>query len=291
MSDPNLTSEVAAALAAVEKNLPASERVVDVSSQEGAEGVPVAILPQGMTARVLTDALEVEDKRAPAPRRRKGTAKHQELDSFIAHVNRFKDKDSAIFANNDEVTVTAVLDYHPADGVRWGEHRSVYECPLSDKWKLWTDKNGIVFSQDQFGEFIDANMADLASPSAGGPVSQDVAEPAAVLQMARNLSVIQRGEFTRVVNPTDGTMSLVNKSENDTGSTKIPRAFLLQLPVFENGALYAVEARIRFSMQGGRPNFAYVLYQPEKILQDAFGVVRKAVVDGTALPLFVGSPE
>jgi uncharacterized protein YfdQ (DUF2303 family) len=278
-------SNVAAALAAVDALQGAEKRIADI------EGIPVAVMPATMQARVLKEAIDLADARATAPRRRKGTATHQEFDSFILHVNRFKDADSVIFADNDNTSLTAVLDYHTAAGPRWGEHQSVYECPKSRQWALWMSKNGCQFDQEKFGEFIDANMRDLASPSAGGAVSVDIAEPAAVLQMARNLVVQTKGEFSRIINPTTGEGSLIVKDEHGPQSTKVPRAFLLQLPVFENGTVYAVEARIRFAMNGGRPTFAYVLYEPEKIVQDAFGEVRTKATTGTALPLFVGSPE
>ncbi len=165
--------------------------------------------------------------------------------------NRFKDADSVVFADVVNTKLTAVLDYHRAgsdSGARWGEHRSIYDCPLSDQWELWIANDGKAMTQDQFGEFIDANMTDLASPEA---TEKDVAKPADVLLMARNLTVRTKGEFSRIINPTTGEGSLISKLENDTASTTIPRAFLLKLPVFENGTMYRVEARVRFQMQNG----------------------------------------
>lgn len=267
-----------------------ADRIVEVA------GIPVAIHPDSMTLKVLTEALSVADARAEAPRRRKGTATHHELESFVGHVNRFKDVDSAIFADINRTTITAVLDYHRA-GVaekaspRWGEHRSIYTCPKSRQWQLWMSKNEQAFSQEAFGEFIDANMADLASPDGSGALDLEIAPPAAVLSMARTLVVRTKGEFSRAINPTTGESSLVNKLENESTSTKISRCFLLQLPVFESGTVYRVEARIRFAMSDGRPTFSYSLYQHLEILRDAFGEVRKLVADGTGLPVFAGSPE
>lgn len=288
MTEDQTIGNVDAAIGAGVELAKVTDRITNV------ENVPVGLVPSGMHLKVLDDALKVADQRAPTPRRRKGTAQHQELPSFIEHVNRFKDADSAIFADIAQTKLTAVLDYHPSGadkGPRWGEHRSVYTCPKSRQWLLWTSHQERAFTQEAFGEFVDANMADLASPSAGGAVSTDVAEPAAVLTMARNLVVLTKGEYSRAINPTTGESSLVNKIENESTSTKIPRAFLLQLPVFENGTLYAVEARVRFAMRDGRPTFSFVLYQPEKIVQDAFGAVRDEVKKGTGLPVFAGSPE
>lgn len=254
-------------------------------------GIPVAITPAGAQVRVMKEVLEEAELRADAPKRRKGTATHQELESFIAHVNRFKDDGSAIFADVQRVQLLAVFDYHKADAPRWGQHRAVYTCPLSRQWKLWLQQNEHEMSQDQFADFIDANLKDIASPPTGGAISADVAQPAAVVEMARNLVVRSNTAFERKVDITTGATTLVSKDERDPSSTKIPRAFMLGIPVFEGGAVYAIEARVRLKMQNGRPTFSYSLFQTDEILRDAFGDVRKKVAEGTALPLFVGAPE
>ena len=131
------------------------------------DDIPVALVKVGMQIDVLTRVLEENDKRAPAPRRLKGIATLRELDSFIAHVNRFKDADSVIFADTENVKLTAVLNYSKAgpDGQRWGDHRAVYACPLSRQWKVWTGANGKMMSQEEFGDFIEANNPELANPT------------------------------------------------------------------------------------------------------------------------------
>lgn len=275
-----------AAIQAGQQIADAKSRITEVA------GIPVVIAPPGTSADLLTAALEAADKRADAPRRRKGTATHSELSSFIAHVNRFKDEDSAIYADVDAVRLTCVFDYHRkgAGDPRWGEHRSVYACPLSKSWLLWTANDGSKMSQDQFAQFIEDNMQDLASPVGNGE-DKDLPMPSEVLTMARNLVIRSKGEFSRSLNPVTGEHSLVCKNENETTSTKIPRAFLLGIPVFEAGAMYRVEARMRLDMSSGRPVFSYSIYQPEAIKRDAFGEARQMVTEQTALPLFAGNPE
>lgn len=255
-------------------------------------GIPIGLESERGKIRVLSDVLAAADERAEAPRRRKGSATHQELDSFIAHVNRFKDAGSVVWADAQNTKLTAVLNYHPAGEAapRWNDHRSIYACPLSRQWLLWIGRNEKPMGQEEFGQFVEDNMADLANPGAE-PEDADLPPPAKVLEVARTLIVRTKGEFSRTLNPTSGEFSLVNKLENESTSTKIPRAFLLQLPVFEAGTPYRVEARLRFSMADGKPRFAFALYQIDVIKRDAFGEVRQQVVEGTGLPVFVGTPE
>ncbi len=294
MADPTTTkSDAQAIIDAALMNVSAAERIADV------EGIPLAVLPAGTTVLVLDAALKQADDRAEAPRARRGQATLTELPSFIDHVNRFKDADSAIFADVEKVKLTAVFDYHRAGaiadkGQRWGKHRSLYACPLSPQWQLWVKCNEQPMTQDVFAQLIEENLSDLASPNLEAqPLDSEMPSPAQVLTMVRQLTIRTKGEFTRKVDEVTGEFELVNKLEHDQTSTKIYRAFLLRIPVFAgaDATFYRVEARIRFRMENGRAIFAYSLYRHDLVLQDAFGDVRAAVVKATALPLLAGSPE
>lgn len=254
--------------------------------------IPAVLVPNGMKLERLIDVVQLNDSRAEVPRRHRGTATLTEIASFIAHVNRHKDGSSVVFADTANVKLTAVLNYNQKgqDDPRWGDLRAVYACPLSDQWKLWTGRNGQKFKQEDFAQFIEDHMDDLASPTGSG-ADKDLPAPNEVLTMARNLTVRTKGEFSKTIDPVTGNFTLVNKNENETGSTKIPRAFLLQLPVFEAGAMYAVEARMRLEFQGAVPIFSYLLYRAEEIKRDAFNEVRTMVEQRTELPLFAGAPE
>lgn len=257
------------------------------------DAIPVALVRQGESLQPMERVLQIHDERAEAPRRRKGTATFAELASFIDHVNRFKDESSVIFADVTNCDLTAVLDYHLAgakSSPRWGQHRSVYASKLSPQWELWTQHDGQKMVQDVFAQFIEDHMDDLRAPTGNG-ADKDLPMPSDVLTMARNLVVKTKGEFSRSFNPTTGESSLVNKYENETTSTKIPRAFLIGIPVFEAGALYAVEARLRLDMSSGRPLFSYSLYRADEIKRDAFGEVRQVAHERTGLPVLAGSPE
>lgn len=254
--------------------------------------IPVALVRLGETMRPLVELIALRDERAPAPRRRKGTATFTELPSFVAHVNRFKDASTVIFADIGTPRLTAVLDYSPggAELPRWGQHRSVYTLPLSAKWVEWTEHDGEAMTQEAFAEFIEAHADDIRTPS-GDSGEADLPAASELLTMARNLVIRSRGEFSRSINPTTGEFALISKHENTAESTKIPRGFLLGIPVFEAGALYAVEARMRFTMSNGRPFFSYVLVSPDDKQRDAFGEVRALAEQRTGVPVLAGSPE
>lgn len=274
-----------------------AKQAVDISSRVILTGdVPLAIRVTddgSQTVGVMDDLLAQIDKRAGAPRRLTGLARFAEVASFIAHARRFRTPESVVFADVDKVSLLAVYDYHEKAGSpRWGAHRAAYNCPLSREWQTWTGRSGKIMGQDEFADFIEENQLDIYSPAAaGGAIPVDAVSPADLLTLVRNLRILQKGEFSRSVNPTTGEMSLTNKVENDQSSTKIPAGFIVGIPVFEAGDRVAVGARIRFAMSNGKPTFAFSLIDPEHVKRSEFGAIRTRVAEKTGLPVLAGAPE
>jgi uncharacterized protein YfdQ (DUF2303 family) len=277
---------IKAALVAGEALAGAAHRVFDV------HGVPMVLVPPGHNMVLPSDAIDRAERLADKPTRRMGQAIHTELASFVEHVNRFRSKDSAVWANTAGFQLTAVLNYHPAgpDGAAaaWSDHRALYTAPRSDAWKVWSERDGKTLRQDALADFLEARLDDLVSD---GDKKTSMPPPAAVLEMARNLQVHTKGRFERQVNPVTGEFSMICKQENEASSTPIPRAFLIGIPVFEGGDVYRVEVRVRFQMQDGAPLFALAMHRRAEIERDAFAGVRAAVIEKTKLPMFAGAPE
>lgn len=283
---------VEAALRAGASAVAAEGRITDLANPDNPEEIPtpIAVLPQGLRIEDLGAILTKAEERADAPRARRGTAKLLELDSFIAHVKRFADSDSAVFADTVSTTLTAVLDYHRAGAEgspRWGRHRAVYTCPLSEQWRAWIAKDGQPFAQDAFADWIEERMRDLCPP----PKESDLAQPAKLVEIGRQLRIHARSTFEREVNPTTGESSLVAKTEHEKTSTRLPRGFLLLIPIFDAGRAVQVEARMRFALRDGRPTFTYALVDAPHLLRTGFAEVRSAVAEATGLPIYAGTPE
>lgn len=235
---------------------------------------------------VATDVLAEIASRAIGPARRRGTVQIGALDSLVEYINRYKGPNAVAFAAANKPGIEVVLDYHPPglDGeARWCEDRVVYACPFSRQWLTWTGAEGKPRGQVEFGDFIEANEVDLAS-------REGFASAASMITTARNLVVNSVGKFQRTVNPTTGEGTLVVKDEHDAStSTTIPKGFALAIPVFEGTTdLYPVEARMRFTMPNGRPEFSFILVNKEAVLEHALAALRKQVAEGTGIPVYVG---
>lgn len=248
---------------------------------------PVVRVRNGDTdqIQVFHDLINLHDQRAGGPRRRQTTHTMLELGAFCDLVNRLKVPDSAVYADPSNFSIVCVVNDH---GVNrevhgWRDHRVAYQCPRSTEWQEWTKLDGRDMDQDSFADFIEAHLEHLTAAK-GYPA------PSEILQMARDLVVLTKGTFKRSLNPTTGAAILECKTDTDTGSTVIPRAFAIAIPVFEAGDHYQVECRIRFKLIEGQPRFSYQMHRRTETEREAFGGARALVQAETGLPLFAGRP-
>ncbi len=282
-------SDTAAAIEAGAASTQAAPRLIYVAHPaDKSVAVPLAIEVNGTTTslELLDSALAEIDKRYAA-RPRAGTAALTEVDSFIAYLGRWGSPSTVVYADTAALSLTAVLDDHPADERTTATriHRATYSCPRSPEWLAWSALDGKPQTQTQFADFVESRLEDMINVP-------DMPRPTDVLTMARNLSVVTKGEYRRDFNPTNGDSILVVKSEADaTKSTPIPRAFMIAVRVFDGeSVLHQVEARVRFALIDGRPTFTLQLHRRAEIERDAFGAVRTKVGEDTGRLVLAGTP-
>jgi hypothetical protein len=281
----------------------------------------VLVLPSGLQAYSIKRYL---DEFRTAPERRKGTAFLVELESFIEHVRRFKDVDSALFAGPDdeEPDLTAVFDYHrrcnvpivgadgeelgasPVEGApRFGEHRAVYQFPLADEWKAWTAQHGKPMAQGEFATWLEDRIVDVADPDGAFASAKQFAHalgipsfaaPNRLLDLSRGLTVHVDERAQAKVNPSTGETTVFYQAEhnNESGAPlAVPRAFIIQIPVFRAGVAYQLPVRLKYRLGGGKLAWFYELHDARKAFDDAFREACERAAEATGLPLFYGSPE
>lgn len=273
---------------------------------EADDEITVLAVPKGKEIKSIKPFL---DEYLPKPERLKGTARMTTIDSFVAHVNRFKDPASAIFCAGVTTTsprLIAVLDYHGAAGAqRWTDHRCEYEFPLSDEWKAWKAKAANTkISQADFAEFLEDRVTDVLDPTSAGDIAKKFAEslglqlasPQRLLSLSKGLSVRVDSRVTQAVDLSSGETQF-NYSEqhkDEAGSPlKIPGAFVLSVPVFRGDEHYQVPVRLRYRVdrESGVVSWSFALQRVDRVFEDALSRACKRVQAETELPLFYGTPE
>lgn len=280
-------------------------KIVEVSSAEDSKGA-FLLVPKGMEALSVKRYI---DEYRTEPERRKGKALHRELASFIAHVNRFKDDHSAIFADRNpaQPLLVALLDYHQrgAEGApRFGEHRSVYEPALSEEWRAWAASNGHQMAQGDFAQFIEDRIGDVIQPGVANDdpqlanfvtlVGGSFASPSKLIEISRSMAVNVDERIKQAVNLSSGTISVQYETVHGDGRgnpLEVPNLFLIAIPVFRSGQLYRIPVRLRYRVNGGRLQWSYQLYRADKTFDHAFQEICDGAAAQTSLPLFVGTPE
>ncbi len=280
----------------------ASQRVATVSHPaDPTLTVPAVLDTPGSTVKLAKDVLDALDARRPGPARRQGTTQLTEVDSFIAYLKRWGTPNAVIYADTAKLSLTAVLDDHPTGptDTAWRQHRAVYSCPRAAEWLAWTAAADKPMSQTAFGDWIETRLEDLRkgrTVDPDDPTGERQIEiagsptPTDMLGVARKLIIKTEGTFQRDINPTTGDSVLINKHETKGGSTLIPRAFYICIPCFEGGQAYQIEARLRFALQDGQPQFTYTLHRCKEIERDAFGEVRAKVAEQTGMLVLAGTP-
>lgn len=266
---------------------------VSVLATRDGEGHPRVV---GTTEFVRSAAALAEDlrlKHAAGPDNRSGTALHQSLGSLVEHANRFKAENSAIWANPQERKLVAVLDYHPAGAdspARWGRHRGVYECPLSEAWKAWGGITGLTLDQDELSALLDSRDRELASGKL--PNLKAAPDPSFLVTLAHSLEVYSEMKAKRFRDPATGRMSVSFTEEKGiAGEVTTPPAFLIRIPIFEDSTTSEIEVRLRVSVEDGKASFAVQIHAAQEVLRRAFDGLCDQVAALTELPVFRGKPE
>ena len=290
---------------ALSEFLQAEAAPVIVDAGVGADGTPIKHLVVGKNRQIL-DLRRLFDEGRTAPVRRRGTARHQTLKSFIDHVQRFKDAGSAVFAEIGEAPkLVGVLDYHPAgaeSAPRFGQHRSEYAFPLSEQWKAWIERNGKAMDQAQFAEFIENRILDVAAPEGMGETStaiarklgQSFASPQKLLELSRGLQVREGSVVQNAKNLSTGEVQIqfaTTHTDERGEPLKVPGLFLLAIPVFEAGEHYEIAVRLRYRLSQGRITWFFEMHSADVVLRDAVEGACAAVEKETSLPVFRGTPE
>lgn len=269
----------------------------------------LAAVPQGASLKSVKPLL---DEYLLAPERKKGTATLTDAASFVGHVNRFKDANSAIFGVRSQSApkLIGVLNYHEASAgaPRYGDHRAVYSFPLSKEWTAWHATNGQKMKQGEFGEFLENRILDvLQAPDIskefdgvntivelqrllGGSFSG----PSKLLELSRGMAVSAEMKVKNAVNIGTGEVSIVFEEEhrdNAGAPLKVPSLFLIGIPVFESGPLYQIPVRLRYRIASGSIVWFYEMFRADKAFDDAFTEACTKAAADTALPLFYGQPE
>jgi uncharacterized protein YfdQ (DUF2303 family) len=239
---------------------------------------PYVVVPKDARIECLEGFLE-------SPTRKRGTVTLNDVGSFVAYVNAEKTIETRLYGSYAAPGFTAVFNDHDDGGAGWRDYRANYACPLSIEWKTWKGMDGKQMLQEQFAQFIENNLPDIANPPA-----------ADMLEISRSLEAKKKVNFASGIRLSNGQNELTYEEEISGTASKgkliVPEEFIIGIPVLEGGIKYAVTARLRYRIgDGGKMAMWYELLRPHKIVEDAVFAVWNDIADKTELPVFNGSTD
>lgn len=293
--------------------------------QVGDSGRLAVVLTPAGTQLHKIDLQAFEDQYLETPRRKTGMRELATAESFIAYVNAHMLASTAIYADKDATKFEAVFNDHepepreagasieqrePTDeekavmpeGIKmqrvtlmledlgapgWGDFKATYACPVSVEWERWFKNSQHAADADSkramtqvaFMQFLEDNLLDIIKPSSG-----------ALLQAVHSFEAKKDVAFKSATRLQDGSVVFnyseqVNEVAQD-GKLSLPEAFTILIPVFDGGAKYELDARLRYRVGGGGLKLWYELVRPHKVLEHAFNTVLEQVKAGVKAPVY-----
>lgn len=294
----------------------ALSQVIERTDPVTGEVIAFELHPGGDVNAYVQDNFE---RRRPNPRFRRGVAKFTTLQSFVDHIGRFGDPDSAVFANFDphSPSVTSVLDYHRVDTLpsedgeggqgefRHCRHRGQFDFPVSDELKAWKAADKEKMSMAEFAAFLENHVLDVAEVDAvpasaakfvdmmGG--KNNIADWSALTKLSRSLTVYENGHVDSKIDLSQGKANFTIKEDYDTEvegvKVDVPTMFFIDVPIFKDGVKYRIAVRLRFRKSGGTVIFFYELWGMDRAFKDAFDEAIQTIRDDTTAQVFYGTPE
>ncbi len=250
-------------------------------------GTPLVILPEGFKVGLIPELL-------PAPTRKKGTTVLNDAASFVAVVNDQKGEDTRLFSTIDPPTFTAVFNHHAAEA-GWGDHRARYNAPLAPSGQpgpAWTARSRTRWTSPSSSRTTWWTWHSW-NPRTGTPAARTV--PRCWRCAARSRPRRRWTSSPRSVWPMAARNSRTTSTCRGSalqGQLQVPEQFSLAIPVFENGAKWRVDVRLRYRIQdGGNLVMWLELIRPQKVIEGAVLELREQIAKDTGLQILNGIPN
>ena len=242
---------------------------------------------------ILKEDQKVEDleRLLPHPVRKRNTVSIDRADSFIRYVKAHQITGAtAIYQGSTsagDLQFKAIIDDHETGDkgqANWQQHKVYFTPKLSREWCIWNKSNECDISQEQFAQFIERNMPDIADPAGS-----------TLLEIVRTLESKKNVNFRSGIRLDNGDFSIQYEETStakagEKGTLDIPQTIILSIPVYEGGAPYAIEARFRYRINEGRLRMWYELVRIQDIRDHADKSISEEITGGlTGIPLYHGS--
>lgn len=259
----------------------AATRAAKPKALDDRNQVYTLLVPEGAKAEVI-DVKDYLDANLDAPRRTSGTYRLATVASFVDYVKAHETDAQTIWVDEKARKVTAVFNDATPAAPAWRDHRAELALRLTDEWAHWTSKDGSLIGQEDFAEHIEDGVGEITEP-----------DGATMLEIAQSFHATTNASFRAAHRLADGQVQVqydeeVTASAGKKGELQIPQTFKLAVAPFVGEDRYALTARLRYRIQGGKLRIGYKLDHPERALRDAVELIAERL--RSDFTVFLGEP-
>jgi uncharacterized protein YfdQ (DUF2303 family) len=211
------------------------------------------------THGVQTVSLE---KHNAAPARKTGTVTvfdAESLNRLLA--DNAIDGATTIYVNPDadKPAIVAVINGNGSTGPGFGDFRVSMGFRATPQWTKWKAIDGKLLPQAEFAEFVEDNLADIATP-----------DGATMMEIVTYLQATRTTDFRSGVKLGNGAVQLTNNEDVQAsvgaGNIAVPDMFEIALsPVF-GVAPFKVPARFRYRIEDRKLRMGFKLQRIEDVM-------------------------
>ena len=263
--------------------------VIGVRAVDDASGTaaPLVSVPKDFTVKSLEPFM-------PAPNRIDGVTDLHQYGAFVEYVNRYKSAWARIFVSPDIVFKTggelavAHLDYPGPDVPEWSTHSARLLVQPSLEYKLLTDLDSKLLSQDDF-----ARMMLLLSRFCSSMSGADL------LELAQRLTLTSKGGFRSFNDDFNGSVNFAYdvqvSAKVDSTATKtieVPSTITFNMPMLIGGEAVSIVADFLYRIPeepGGKINMGLRLTDRLYVERDLLNALVSQLGGDTNLPTAVGT--
>ena len=249
-----------------------------------AEGQPAHVadlLPPGWTHHpVDTDRLERD---LPAPARNRGTTVVDSADDLVLAVNQRQTGPVALYAQERELSIVAVLNDGHGGSPGHGDYKVVAQLRRTPDWQAWLDGQGM-HDQVEFAEFIEDHLTDIVSPPA-----------ADMLELAQTFHAHTSARFSTTQRLQSGRVALNYEEDQEVSAggdrtIEIPTTFEIAVRPFYGTDRVKVQARLRYRALRGTLTLGWQLNRPDEVERVIFAEQAESAANQLELAVINGAP-
>jgi hypothetical protein len=283
----------------IDEELPAGETQAVAQLTRLAEAVmPAGVVHDTVSNRMFSLArkdIDVREITAPGqakvfdPRHVAQSVTLQTSGSLKTYINRFRNKDSVMFADIGRDTIISVIDYHGAGQDEVGPtgiltpkhnlHRATLTLAKSKEWAVWTSQNEKLMSHEGFASFLEENALDVLYPHGGD-----------LLELCRDLNVKAGTEFKSSIRMGD-TVKFEFKKDSEIGELQLPSEFTISIPVYFGEPAVTLRCLTRRKLDDGHLFLGFKIVRLENVRQADFQrIVSEVQFDTSNITTVYGTP-